>query len=52
MTVMKFLPCDIMTILSDQRSDVYRRGAEVPLKVQIGVVHKEDRISLIELDGR
>ena len=39
----KGLPCDIGTILSDRRSDAYRRGAKVPLMVQIKVVHKGDR---------
>jgi hypothetical protein len=41
----KGLPCDIRTIISDRRSDAYRRGAKVPLMVQIGVVHKGDRES-------
>ena len=39
----KGLPGDIRTILSDRRSDAYRRGAKVPLMVQIKVVHKGDR---------
>lgn len=34
----KGLPCDTRTIPSDRRSDAYRRGAKVPLMVQIKVV--------------